>query len=128
LRIFPLPPKNADVVQKLQPMGQPIDAMMVAEVSRLSGILTPMTRRSKPDESRGMADRGLGVFAQVAAHPFDAVAFDDVVGVQNVLDAGDGGDVPPTTMVECGESSRTMRHISRALPTLTMMAEMPTMS
>ena len=31
-------------------------------------------------------------------------------------------------MVECGESFRTMRHISRALPTFTMMDEMPTMS
>ncbi len=27
---FPLPPKNADVVQKLQPIGQPTDGMMVA--------------------------------------------------------------------------------------------------
>src|ERR1035441_5199985 len=53
LTIFPLPPKNAEVVQKLQPMGHPTEAMMVAEVSRLSGIFTPMTRRSKPDESAG---------------------------------------------------------------------------
>ena len=35
---------------------------------------------------------------------------------------------PPTTIVDWGESSRTMRHISRALPTFTMMEEMPTMS
>ncbi len=35
---------------------------------------------------------------------------------------------PPTTTVECGECSRTRRHISRTLPTFTMMPEMPTMS
>ena len=35
---------------------------------------------------------------------------------------------PPTTMVESGECSRTRRHISRTLPTFTMMLEMPTMS
>ena len=35
---------------------------------------------------------------------------------------------PPTTIVECGECSRTSRHISRTLPTFTMMLEMPTMS
>src|SRR5207244_2546008 len=29
---FPLPPKNDDVVQKLHPMGQPTDGMMVAAV------------------------------------------------------------------------------------------------
>ena len=27
---------------------------------------------------------------------------------------------PPTTIFDCGESSRTMRHISRTLPTFTM--------
>ncbi len=35
---------------------------------------------------------------------------------------------PPTTIVDCGECSRTSRHISRTLPTFTMMLEMPTMS
>ena len=30
---FPLPPKKAEVVQKLQPMGQPTDGMMVAAVA-----------------------------------------------------------------------------------------------
>src|SRR5512142_3095504 len=38
LSIFPFPPKNADVVQKLHPIGHPIDEMMVAEVSAPSGI------------------------------------------------------------------------------------------
>src|SRR6185437_8894369 len=50
---FPLPPKKADVVQKLHPIGHPTDAMMVAEVSVLSGIFTPITRRSKPEERAG---------------------------------------------------------------------------
>ena len=31
-------------------------------------------------------------------------------------------------MVDCGDSFRTMRHISRTLPTLTMIEEMPTTS
>src|ERR1017187_3089641 len=53
LSIFPLPPKKDEVVQKLQPMGHPMEAMMVAEVSALSGIFTPITRRSKPEERAG---------------------------------------------------------------------------
>ena len=32
---FPLPPKKADVVQKLQPMGQPTDGMIVAALAPL---------------------------------------------------------------------------------------------
>ena len=35
---------------------------------------------------------------------------------------------PPTTMVERGEISRTIRHISRTLPTLTMIEVIPTIS
>ena len=35
---------------------------------------------------------------------------------------------PPTTIFDCGESRRTWRHISRTLPKLGMMPEMPTMS
>src|ERR1035441_8074546 len=38
-------------------------------------------------------DRGVDVFAEVLAHPGDAIAFDDVVGIQKLLHAGDGGDV-----------------------------------
>ena len=34
----------------------------------------------------------------------------------------------PTTMVECGDSFRTTRHISRAFPTFTMIEDMPTTS
>src|ERR1019366_1771557 len=41
----------------------------------------------------GVVDRGVDVFAQVLAHPGDAVAFDNVVGIQHLLHAGDGGDV-----------------------------------
>ena len=35
---------------------------------------------------------------------------------------------PPITMVDFGEIRRTIRHISRTLPTFTMMEEMPTIS
>src|ERR1035441_1404730 len=38
-------------------------------------------------------DRGVDVFAEVLAHPGDAVAFDNVIGIEELLHAGDGGDV-----------------------------------
>jgi hypothetical protein len=51
---FPLPPKKADVVQKLQPMGQPTDGMIVAAVAPLcSGKRTPMMRVRMPETMAG---------------------------------------------------------------------------
>ena len=35
---------------------------------------------------------------------------------------------PPITMTDFGDTRRTVRHISRTFPILTMMEEMPTMS
>ena len=76
-----------------------------------------------------MPDGRVGVLAEVAAHPGDAVALDDVVGVQQVLDAGNRRHVPAHDDGGMrARASATMRHISRALPTLTMIEEMPTMS
>ena len=47
-------PKNADVVQKLQPMGQPTDGIRVAAVSPcLWGSVIPRLRVPKPDTARG---------------------------------------------------------------------------
>jgi hypothetical protein len=63
-----------------------------------------------------------------SAHPGDAVAAHEVVGVHHLLDAGNGRDVAADHDLECGDSSRTIRHISRTLPTFTMMEEMPTTS
>ena len=40
-----------------------------------------------------MANRSAGIFAEIRAHPGDAFAFDDVVGVDHVVDARDGSDV-----------------------------------
>jgi hypothetical protein len=42
-----------------------------------------------------MADRGAHIFAQVLTHPGDALATDDVVGVDHVTEAGKGSDVSP---------------------------------
>ena len=67
---------------------------MVAEVSALIGDLDAHHPQVEAGGKRGMADGGGHVLAQVAAHPFDAVALDDVVGVEDVLDAGNGGHVP----------------------------------
>ena len=51
---FPLPPKKADVVQKLQPMGQPTDGMIVAAVAPLrSGKRMPMMRVRMPETMAG---------------------------------------------------------------------------
>jgi hypothetical protein len=51
---LPLPPKKADVVQKLQPMGQPTEGMIVAAVPPLfSGRLMPMIRVLRPETISG---------------------------------------------------------------------------
>jgi hypothetical protein len=51
---FPLPPKKADVVQKLQPMGQPTEGMIVAAVAPLrSGKRIPMMRVRMPETMAG---------------------------------------------------------------------------
>ena len=51
---FPLPPKNAEVVQKLHPMGQPTDGIIVAAVAPLrSGSRMPMMRVRMPETIAG---------------------------------------------------------------------------
>src|ERR1017187_6222849 len=53
-RNLPLPPKSAEVVQKLQPMGQPTDGMMVAATAPLApGSFIPMVRASYPEMISG---------------------------------------------------------------------------
>ena len=90
-----MPPKNADVVQKLQPIGQPTDGMMVAAVvPLLLRQRDAQDARAEAGDDLGMADRRALVLAQEAAHPGDAVAAHDVVGVDHRLDAGNGGHVP----------------------------------
>ena len=41
-----------------------------------------------------MANRGFFILTQIAAHPRDSLAAHDVVRVDHVFDAGNGGDVP----------------------------------
>ena len=75
-----------------------------------------------------MVDWRVLVFAQIPAHPRDAFSPHDVVGIDHRFQPGMAATCPPTTITEFGDNSRTMRHISRTLPTLTMIEEMPTMS
>ena len=42
--------------------------------------------------------------------------------------SGMAATCPPITIVDFGEIRRTIRHISRTLPTFTMIEEMPTIS
>ena len=54
VKLLPLPPKKAEVVQKLQPIGHPTEGIMVAAVSRvLSGTLMPRIRKPKPERISG---------------------------------------------------------------------------
>ena len=102
---------------------------MAAVLPLVCGQLDPHGAGVEAGDDLRVADGRVLVLAQVAAHPGDAVAAHDVVGVDHVLDAGDRRDVPADhdrrTWAKC---ARTMRHISRTLPTLTMIDEMPTMS
>ena len=102
---------------------------MVAAVSRvLSGTLHAKNAQAEAGENLGMHDRRARVLAEIAAHPGDAFAAHDVVGVDHVVDAGNGGHMSADDDRRVGESWRTRRHISRTLPKLGMMPEMPTMS
>src|ERR1035441_4172791 len=58
-----LPPKNAEVVQKLQPMGQPTDGMMVAATAPLvCGSFIPRVRASNPEMISGCRIGALGTW------------------------------------------------------------------
>ena len=76
-----------------------------------------------------MLDGRVRGLAQELAEPRHAFALHDVVGVDHVLRRpGSPPRARRRRSCECGECSRTRRHISRTLPTFTMMLEMPTMS
>jgi hypothetical protein len=72
-----------------------------------------------------MADRRVDRLAEELAEPPDALAPDDDVGVDAGLDAGNRGDVPADDERGPRRVRRTRRHISRTLPTFTMIDEMP---
>jgi hypothetical protein len=94
---FPLPPKKEEVVQKLHPMGQPTEGMTVAAVRPLwLGSRIPMMRLDSGNYT-GMADRRMLVFSEVAAHPGDSFAADNVIGIDYVVNVGSRGDVPADT-------------------------------
>ena len=87
-----------------------------------------MSRNPKDDGISGCRTGADRVLAEERPQPADAFAADDMVGVDHVLDARDGRDVAADDDRRPGRCSRTRRHISRTLPTLTTMPEMPTMS
>ena len=92
------------------------------------GILIPMVRRSKPETMCGWR---MGAFTSSPRNPrIQEMPSPRTMWSASIMCSmpGMAATCPPTTMVESGESSRTMRHISRTLPTFTMMEEMPTIS
>ncbi len=67
---LPLPPKNAEVVQKLQPIGQPTDGIMVAAVDpRPAGQLEPHHAVAESGRDLRMLDRLRRVLIQERSHP-----------------------------------------------------------
>ena len=75
-------------------MGHPTEGMIVAAVSReLSGIRMPSTRMPKPERISGCSIGAARVFAEIAAHPGDAFAAHDVIGIDQFVEGGNGGDV-----------------------------------
>ena len=126
---WPLPPKNDDVVQKLQPIGQPTDGMIVAAglpAPLLRG--SPITRKSKDDFRGGWVTGASGEAPRYSRN--QRIPSPLTISSASILDSRPGmaATWPPTTTDERGECVRTSRHISRTLPTLTMMPEMPTTS
>ena len=68
------------------------------------------------------------VFAKILAHPGDAFAFDDVIGVDHVLDARNAGHVSADNNHRVRRKQpRTAAHFLH-LAKLGMIPEMPTMS
>ena len=97
-------------------------------MSAASGIRTPMHRRSKPERVAGCWIGRVGSsprYSRIHAMPSPFTMWSASIICST---PGMAATWPPTTIVEPGESSRTMRHISRTLPMLTMIDEMPTMS
>ena len=67
---------------------------MVAAVSRVrSGIFMPRTRMPKPERISGWAMGAAGIFAEIAAHPGDAFAADNVICIDEFIERGNGGNV-----------------------------------
>ncbi len=124
-----MPPKNAEVVQKLQPMGQPTEGMMVAAVVPLDcGSFTPSVRAPNPETISGWAIGAVSSSPRkrrIQEMPSPRTMWSASIIVSM---PGTAATCPPTTMVALGASCRAIRHISRTLPTLTMIDEMPTMS
>ena len=86
----------AEVEQKLQPSGQPTDGISVAATSpgRSFDGRRPALRVPMPGDDQRMADGLVLVLAQEPPEPAHALALDDVVGVDPLVQIGDVGDVP----------------------------------
>ena len=103
---LPLPPKNAEVVQKLHPMGQPTEGMMVAAVSpfRCRARLMPMVRGAEPGNDMRMADGRLARLRPDSARiqempsPFTMWSASIICSMP-----GMAATCPPTTIAEPGD-------------------------
>ena len=127
---FPLPPKNAEVVQKLQPMGQPTEGIMVAAVAPFAlRQANAHDARAHAGHNRRMPDR-----ARSRLRP-DSAASRRCLRPSRCGRHRSSFRFPewrpharrPRSST-AAKARAIMRHISRTLPTFTMMPEMPTMS
>ena len=127
--LLPFPPKNDEVVQKLQPIGQPTEGMIVAAgLPAPSPLRMPITRMPNDDRSAGWTIGASGSVPRYSRNHRTPSPFTISSASIMRLSAGMAATWPPTTIVDPGECSRTSRHISRILPMFTMMPERPTMS
>jgi hypothetical protein len=86
--------RRADVVQKLQPIGQPTDGTIVADAAAASaGAGQPHDAKSERRGYRPVSDRTFRSFTQEGAHPRHPLPADDVVGVDHRLQSRRGGHV-----------------------------------
>ena len=63
-------------------------------VARAVGNAHAQHTHAEAREDFRMADGRVRVFAQITAHPGDALAANHAIGINQFVDAGDGGDVP----------------------------------
>ena len=107
-------------MQKLQPMGQPTDGMIVAAgLPRAARGRHAHACGSRTTEAIGGWRMGASVDPRPGTRGTSACPRRARCGRRRCGRSRPGmaATCPPTTIVDCGECSRTRRHISRTLPT-----------
>src|SRR5512132_879618 len=101
---FPLPPKNSEVVQKLQPIGQPTELMIVAAaLPPPRGIGNPISLKPNDDAITGCR---IGCPASSPRNSRShATPSPLTIWSASIIDSTPGIAVtcPPTTIVDLGE-------------------------